>query len=77
MSAEDEDAARAIRIANTIAPLLAGEGPRVQSMIIAALAATWVCGHQPAHLRGDLVESFAIGLHGLVERMSGGEDPRH
>ena len=77
MSSADELAARAVRLAAEIKPLLAGAGGPVQGAVLAELLAMWLAGHVNLHdpadnkLREELLAEHLRHVRALVPIMEG------
>ena len=56
---------RAEHICNQIVPLLRGQGPDVQGVVLANIVALWLAGHHPA-LRGEVIKQWSELMHNLV-----------
>jgi hypothetical protein len=77
MNADDENiCARACALADKIAPLLAGNGPQVQSAALALLTVQWVNGW-PKFARDDVLDAYCSGLRAMVADLRTTPPPPH
>lgn len=58
---------RVMELINRIAPMLAGQGPHVQSAVLADLLAMWLAGHLPSEAREQVLANHIAVVRELTK----------